>query len=161
MAELCLESAGTTPGGNRAETNRRQRQTSAAREPSRGSEGEGGVAALCSLQTGSSVCNRNFVDLVTFLIDDVDEPAVPVPSWHDIAVLEVACQRQRILTSGGLPRQIKTLVIVEDLLAISQTEIVTRHCEWPPPYSAQPYQGARGPSYSTRNLPGSESTAVS
>src|SRR5262249_26846670 len=115
----------------------------------------------CSPATESSVCNRKFVDLVSFFIDDVDEPAVPVPSWHDIAALEVACQPQGILTSGGLSRQIKALVIVQDLLAISQTEIVTRHCEWPPPYSAQPYQGARGPSYSTRNLPGSESTAVS
>src|SRR5262249_7601341 len=91
----------------------------------------------------SSVCNRNFVDLVSFFIDAIDETAVPVPCWHDIAALEVACQRQRILTSGGLSRQIKALVIVEDLLAIGQTEIVKRHCEWPPAYTVAPLQGTR------------------
>jgi hypothetical protein len=43
-------------------------------------------------------------------------------------MLEIARQHPGIFESGGIARQINTFVIFEDLIAIRQMEIVTRHC---------------------------------
>src|SRR6516165_8641740 len=78
----------------------------------------------------SNIRNRKLVDLVPVCINNMDKPATPVPSLHDGTVLEITCQNQRIITSGGIARQINALVIFQDLLAIGQMEMVARHCEW-------------------------------
>jgi len=75
----------------------------------------------------SNIRNRNFVNPVSVCINDADEPAVPVKAPHDGAMLELTCQRRRIITRGGMSRQIDTFVICQDLFAISQMEVVARH----------------------------------
>jgi hypothetical protein len=38
------------------------------------------------------------------LIDDHHKPAGPIPARHCGAVFEIACQRQRVDASSGMPR---------------------------------------------------------
>jgi hypothetical protein len=42
-------------------------------------------------------------------------------------MFEVACERQRILASGGIAGQVNAFVIIQNLFAIGEMEIVTRH----------------------------------
>ena len=77
----------------------------------------------------SDIRYRHFVDLVTMRIDDRDEPAAPIPSRHDRPVFEVTCQRQRIFASGSIAWQINTFVIVQNLFAVTEVEVITRHGE--------------------------------
>jgi len=64
---------------------------------------------------------------VSVLIHDGDEPTGPVPARHDCAVFEVACERYRVGASGGIARQVNAFVIIENLFAVGEMEIVTRH----------------------------------
>ena len=77
----------------------------------------------------SDIRYRHFVDLVTMRIDDRDEPAAPIPSRHDGPVFEVTRQRQRIFASGSIAWQINTFVIVQNLFAVTEVEVITRHGE--------------------------------
>ena len=77
----------------------------------------------------SDIRYRHFVDLVTVRIDDRDKPAAPIPSRHDGPVFEVTCQRQRIFASGSIAWQINTFVIVQNLFAVTEVEVITRHAE--------------------------------
>ena len=77
----------------------------------------------------SDIRYRHFVDLVTMRIDDRYEPAAPIPSGHDRPVFEVACQRQGIFASGCIAWQINTFVIVQNLFAVTEVEVITRHGE--------------------------------
>jgi hypothetical protein len=54
-------------------------------------------------------------------VDNLDEPAAPIPSLHDAAVLEVTRQRDRLIARGGIAGQIKAFVIVQDLCPIGQS----------------------------------------
>jgi hypothetical protein len=75
----------------------------------------------------SNIGDRHLVDLVSVLVDDDDEPASPVPARHDRAVFEIACERQRVLARGGIAGQLNTFVIIQNLFAVGEMEIVTRH----------------------------------
>jgi len=89
----------------------------------------------------SDIRYRHFVDLVTMRIDDRDEPAAPIPSRHDRPVFEVACQRQRIFASGCIACQINTFVIVQNLFAVTEVEVITRHGET---IRSEKYHSSRG-----------------
>jgi hypothetical protein len=64
---------------------------------------------------------------VSVLVHYGDEPAGPVPARHDRAMLEVARERRSIRASGGVARQVNALVIVQNLFAIGEMEIIPRH----------------------------------
>jgi hypothetical protein len=64
---------------------------------------------------------------VSVLVHDDDEPAGPVLARHCRALLEIACERYRVGASGGIARQVNTFVIIENLFAVGEMEIVTRH----------------------------------
>jgi len=53
---------------------------------------------------GSNFGNRHFINFVSVLVHDGDEPVGPVPARHDRAMLEVARERQSICASGGVAR---------------------------------------------------------
>jgi hypothetical protein len=42
-------------------------------------------------------------------------------------VFEVACECQRVLASGAIAGQINAFVIIQNLFAVGEMEIVTRH----------------------------------
>jgi hypothetical protein len=75
----------------------------------------------------SNIRNRNLINLVSVLIDDGDEPPGPIPSRHNRAVFEIARERQRIVASGSIAREVNTFVVVQNLFAVGEMEIVTRH----------------------------------
>jgi hypothetical protein len=66
----------------------------------------------------SNICYWYLIHLVAVLIDDRDEPAGPVPTWHGHTVLEVACESRRISAGSGMPWQVNAFVIVQNLFAI-------------------------------------------
>src|SRR5690349_18732726 len=78
----------------------------------------------------SRIGDRHLVDLVPMLIDNCDKPARPIPARQGPAV-KVARERERILPRSSIARQVNASVVVENLVAIGEMEIVTRH-EWPP-----------------------------
>jgi hypothetical protein len=53
---------------------------------------------------------------VSVLVDDDNEPTSPVPARHDGAMFEVACQRQRVLASGGIAGQVNAFVIIQNIV---------------------------------------------
>jgi hypothetical protein len=46
-----------------------------------------------------------FIDRVSVLVHDDDEPTGPVPARHCRALLEIACERHRVGASGGIARR--------------------------------------------------------
>ena len=66
---------------------------------------------------------------MSVLVHDDDEPPGPVPAWHYCTKFEVARQRQRVLASGGIAGQANAFVIIENLFAVGEMEIVTRHAK--------------------------------
>jgi hypothetical protein len=64
---------------------------------------------------------------VSVLVHDDDEPAGPVPARYCRALLEIACEHHRVGASGGIARQVNAFVIIENLFAVGETEIIT----WP------------------------------
>jgi hypothetical protein len=74
-----------------------------------------GIARLADRRRASVICSnirdRYFIDLVSVLVHDDNEPISPVPARHDRALFEVACQRDRVGASGGIARQINAFVL--------------------------------------------------
>jgi len=80
----------------------------------------------------SGADNGDFVDLMAVRIDNVDEPATPIPSLHDKTVLEVTRKNGRVIARSRISRQFDALVILQNLRAIGQAKIVSRHSGVPP-----------------------------
>ena len=63
-----------------------------------------------------NIRDRYFIDLVSVLVHDDDEPAGPVPARHCRALLEIAGERYRVGASGGIARQVNAFVDYRELV---------------------------------------------
>src|ERR1700682_3626523 len=71
--------------------------------------------------------DRHRIHLVSVLVHDADEPTVPVPARHDLAVFQVARQHQGLFPRRGIARKVQAFVIRQHLLSVGEMKIIASH----------------------------------
>src|SRR5262245_61318524 len=116
-------SSGSITTGRRA-TARRSRRPSTTR--CAGST-DCGLTSGWRLRLFRHRVDRHGVDLMTVLVHDLDEPAVPVAARHDLAVLELAGEDDRFLACSGISEEFHAFAGFQDLLAVAELKAIARH----------------------------------